>query len=450
MDVQQQLDIIRSALQSDARDPPAAFPVSSHVPTESSLELVKAPAEDDSLAQQVTQLAAQLTAAERSEVASELKCKALVKANESLQNELQLLKKQLEVTETESKEARMNYHRVQHMMEERERRVVAVERDFRLLQNDVKLVCESQWPHVAQSVEELRSSTSSLVQENVILKNQVAAIHTLQHQLEELTLERDNWKGEAAIRTTENDRWREELLSLHHHCNEVKTLMCSLQALWVASEEENKVLVDTIRENNIQLTQWEAMFAATQALPSIALPGVPEGTVAVGEDSHALSTPPPQESSAGLLPLLEAKTVDLALALHSCTTEYQQKARQCDALTQLQLEAAERMVVADVSKAIEPLSDAMLVRNQQLEAQLVTSNHITEALLEVYHLLLEEYVEEVSHSFQLEAALAERILPTTIPSPPSSSSLMAISHGAPTAKKRNRFTFSYDSLHNIH
>lgn len=483
------------------------------------------------LTKKVAELTAECARLECELTESQLQQRALTNANTILQEKMSKMKRHADFLEIEKNAAAQTLQKEQRTFEERVIKWSAIRRDFELLKKDYSALHEHQWDALLSTSSELEKLTRKLIQENMVLKEKVQGWKELEKHLKKLEEENLHWKREAAAKTAQREQWEhdwEEVQRVSHQC---KALAEQLQEYWSSTQREVATLREALEAAHFVLQQYEGNAIHLDAvgkgentsglLPleddSFPLPTTypcspaAASLVKITSDIHGESTgeregrqkgkegiledtksslplrrmtdpfssfngKPPRaslttaekEAKDQLLTTLEAKTVDLAIALHAAEAEAELKNVQYEALASQCLqssfpftsephEASPALGLTHfqeelAQKALLPLCEALQERNCDLEAKLSTAEHTTHALMEVYQLLLQEYTEESFHSFRLEGALAERIL-NRPPSPQNSETPRADRRALNTSraenaqKKKERFTINYHALH---
>eukprot|EP00796_Vickermania_ingenoplastis_P004026 gene4026-2880_t len=409
------------------------------------------------LTRQVAALTAQLAAAQCSVTTAELHCKGLRETIAACQADATAATAERQKLVLERDDAMRRLAAAQRRAAAMEHRLSSLEKDYALLEGDCAAVFEHQLADVAACEGELRCMAQSLGEENVALKDRLEAKATVEAALEAAESERVRWQKEAEACRTERDAWEGDWAEAQHCAQQCRDLAAQLQAFWEASQQEMEALRATVEKDRQLLTQWEEGFGAA-TLPE--LPPLPPVLDRVDQTSPALpasrshspthsSDPTPVKDNMALLELLEAKTVDLALALHAATAVADARAEQYNALAAQHLEAVSCRTPAHSAsvEGLETLAAALQEKNQELQATAVATEHFCESLFEIHEHLLHEYTQEVHHTHELENALVQRVM-LPGPSPPlhgmSSSGPPPV--GGATTRKQSRFILKADAL----
>lgn len=474
------------------------------------------------LTKKVAELTAKCARLECALTESQLEQRTLASGNTILQEEMTQLKRRADCLEAEKQATSHTLQKEKRALEERATKYNAVWRDFELLKKDYYALHEHQWDTLLSASSQMDKLCRKLSQENSLLKEKLQKMDELEERSKVLEEEKVYWQREAAAQAAQREQWEQDWDDVQLVSHQCKELAKQLQDYWSSTQREGMALREALETAHFILQQWEdhatevhentkAIGTALPPLKEIPFPSYSIGCSAATVEPFEPTTAGPtrvvapkeakeekrilpdvvdrtmgsflsekamarfipshdeKEGKDHLLSMLEAKTVDLAVALQAALAECQIKNEQYEALASYCLEtpfpvhpregalnqeaACTTLTEELANEALVPLSEALKEKNRELEVKILTTEHAMNALMEVYQNLLHEYTEESFHSFRLEGALAERILDRPLSSCPSEpvvllddSSMLPPKVGN-TKKKKSRFTINYDALH---
>lgn len=379
---------------------------------------------------ELSQLTAHCASLESQLSSKSLECEALTCTNRTLQSEVTLLRRSLENLQAQKKETKESILQAQKAQLNREARLAGLQKDFNLLQNDYSVVCEKQLDSLQFASVELQLLVESLSKENLELKVALREKKELEKKLDDEKKEKETWKLKASQLKDEITMWESEWEEVKEYSAQSKIIVEKLQALLASRLREEKILRETITTQQQLLDKWEITLSTSEIFPpldhftcskcsnktqkadSLSQQEVPQLSLATNcpENSIPLTSILRDSNDNRLLQLLEAKTVDLALALHGVTAESHMKSVQYNLLVSERLKSiGETFASEELRRTFQPMLEALTEKNEAHEAELAVSEQVAKSLLESYRELLEEYTQEVYHNVRLEAALAERV-----------------------------------------
>lgn len=468
MDVAEALDILRLLVHEgphggEAAGAGMAVP---HPATDSkdasALEILeKAKGE---LTGQVTELSAKLAAAECQAATAEMQCASLVSEHASLHTKIDALEKELKTIVADRDTLRSSNRTYVRRVTDQASRLEALERDVRLLHEDHATVYECQQDQLLALSKELQQAVVTLTDENTCLREALEQQAVRMKQLHAAEEEKLRWETEAKMLREEREAWGSEWENATAHAERGKQLAMQLQAFLAAAQGNRESTQEAVEASEIMLRQWETAFITTS------LPEVPNNTRSeaarnegveddLGPGARVGSEVAETESRRDtLVPLLEAKTVDLALSLHAAEVTCELRSQQLQALaSQHMTPVLDALPLAEALLTLGPVVHTLSEKNTELESKLVAAEQFSSTVFDMYQQVLEEYTEEVHHNLRLEAALAgrgrtppggavEKMSDDCHSHSTATGGLLGPVHDRGGAPKKNRFTLRYNGF----